>query len=710
MILESLLLLGLSASAIEAEAAEADVSAEAPSKSNSAAAAIRAKQAEKQAAKRASAKVRPVKLAEEKARKKKKKDKRQKAAKRKTISRVMPVRAFTTVRNKSKLKAREAKANKKTREKLAVQRALIKKKRRHYRVAYTKALDLPTSQLTGLKPLKNEREVKRKQNAKAKAKLASLGVRRAPNLMQRMVRTRPVMAPDAVASAPAGGKTSDQVDTPFNTPVGDATCSPSMTAWSWKEYLGAPRSQGACGSCWAFATLSVFEAAEKIINNLGVDFSEQHMVNCARAKGPFGSDADAGSCTGGYMHMVFDYLEEKGAALEDTVPYQAKDLICDPDKASSHKVAAWGFVDSSASVPSTAKIKEQMCKYGPIAAAVHVNEAFKMYAGGVFDDNANNQVNHAIVLVGWDDKRGAWLLRNSWGDWWGEDGYMWIEYGSNNVGAQALWATVESSKSPVVKTRSQRKLSVKNATGGPLKVSVQYKNRSGWAPAKGAAKESLTYTLADGAEASVGVDGKNIRASKVRLWATAANGSTSWSEYKASDLSLVPEGKYQSNTLETFVYTFDGSNKDAAGKKTSTKKKKKRTKKQLFADGYGAIDGGDHERGRTLLSRYLERFPGDDRVPEVMFWIGYSHYQEGSFYEALLEWYDVVVDHPDHDFVAYALYYSGLVYTDRDECDLALTCFDLVAHGGYPSATKEWVSAAKDQIKELNKNGKKYCG
>lgn len=76
----------------------------------------------------------------------------------------------------------------------------------------------------------------------------------------------------------------------------------------------------------------------------------------------------------------------------------------------------------------------------------------------------------------------------------------------------------------------------------------------------------------------------------------------------------------------------------------------------------------------------------------------------------MVEWYDVVVDHPEHDFVAYALYYSGLAYTKRKQCDLALTCFDLVAHAGYPAATEEWITAAKAQIAELQKNGTKICG
>ncbi len=733
MILQTLLLAGISTTVFGHQADEATVceedlasydqslDADAPAKPKSPGDAIRAAQAKKQRDKKEAAKnrratgkakkkVKPTNIAQERKRKKAKTDhkgNKTRKKKRKKISRKMPARAFTSKKNQVQLAQREKKAPKAVQERLALQRALIKKKKKRYRVAYTKALEIPTAQLTGLEPLKNAKVVKRRQNAKAKKKLAQLGVVGAPNMMQRMLRAPVIAEPDGLGSSPSGGKRSDRVDNPFETPVGDATCSPSMTAWSWKEYLGEPRSQGACGSCWAFAAISVFEAVERIVNGLNLDFSEQHIVDCARGTHLNGYDMDAGSCSGGQMYRTFDYLEESGVALEDSVPYQAKELACEPNKASEHRVAAWGFVDSFYAVPSTEKLKQTLCQYGPAAVAVHVNDSFKMYSGGVFDDHVDAQVNHAVVIVGWDDLRGAWLMRNSWGTWWGEDGYMWIEYGANNIGEMAVWATPESPASTKVVKRKRRKLSIRNKTGSNIEVQVQYRNGSRWKPAVGPGKKTLTYTVADGAEALVGVDGKSVRADKVRVWAKSTTGPGKWSEYKKKDLALVPENTYASKKLQTFAYTFDSDNQDGAAK---PKGKKTRTKSELFTAGYGAIDGGKHGKGRNMLSRYLERYPGDDRVPEAMFWIGYSHYVEGSFYEALLEWYDVVLDHPDHDFVAYALYYSGLAYVEREECDLAQTCFDLVAHGGYPSATDEWVKAARSQISDLASNGKKYCG
>ena len=101
---------------------------------------------------------------------------------------------------------------------------------------------------------------------------------------------------------------------------------------------------------------------------------------------------------------------------------------------------------------------------------------------------------------------------------------------------------------------------------------------------------------------------------------------------------------------------------------------------------------------------------GHARTPEVRFWAGTAEYMQSKYFEALSEWYEVIVNYPEDDFVAYALYYSALAYTARGECDVALQCFDLVQHGGYPSATQEWVDAAKTQVKEIKKNEGEYCG
>lgn len=617
----------------------------------------------------------------------------------------VPPRAFTTTKNKSELKSRESRAPKHIKDDLSKLRRSLAADKRRFKVGYTPVLDLPTEQVTGLREPADLATLARKQNAKAAAQARKRFV---PNLRQRALRGATVVGPDGDEPGPKGGKSSERVDAPLDPMVGDATCSVGATAWSWKEHLAPPRSQGSCGSCWAFATLAVFEAAENIANGVDkdLDFSEQHLVDCAEASDGF----DIGSCSGGFTVMVYDYLQRKGAPLESQVPYKERNGSCDRGIKAKDKIANWGFVHENGEVPTVDQVKVAMCNYGPVSASVFVTPAFKAYTGGVFDEMASGQTNHAVSLVGWDDKRGAWLLRNSWGNWWGEDGYMWIKYGSNQVGRSAAWAVVEPDEAPAKSKKFQtRKLLVRNKTGKTLDVSVLYKYGKKWSPAapgKGY-DQALHYSIAADSEALLGTGDKEFTASKVRVWAEAAKGGGTWSEHRTSDLALVPDGSYEALEHETFAYTFDSSNADGTGK--STGKGKGKTANDAIADGFALIEAGKHEDGRATFARILEDYPGHPRVAEVRFWMGYSYYLEGSFYEALIEWYDVVYEHPEDEFVAYALYYSGLAYTSRGQCDLAVQCFELVAHAGYPSATQVWIDAALDQLDTLDGNPKSYC-
>jgi cathepsin L len=113
-------------------------------------------------------------------------------------------------------------------------------------------------------------------------------------------------------------------------------------------------------------------------------------------------------------------------------------------------VRDYKLVSDSKPIPSKQEIKAALCQYGPLSVAVDADENFVAYAGGVFQGFASQpedtkaQVNHAINIIGWDDGKGAWLIRNSWGDDWGEKGYMWIDYNSNNIGFAAAWVLAKA--------------------------------------------------------------------------------------------------------------------------------------------------------------------------------------------------------------------------------------------------------------------------
>ncbi len=220
---------------------------------------------------------------------------------------------------------------------------------------------------------------------------------------------------------------------------------PSQRAFNWydKKMMTDVRYQGTCGSCWAFTSLAVFEGCFKIMNDVELDLSEQHLLDCAEDS----RGRDAGSCNGGWYGNVFDYLTRNSTVEEKYAPYRGKTNSCRQTKNTGQKIVAWGYVENDAGIPTVSDMKKALSKHGPIAACVKVTPAFQAYVGGIFDEHVRvrgeRDINHGIVIVGWDDSKKAYLIKNSWGERWGKNGYMWIEYGCNNIGYGAAWITVD---------------------------------------------------------------------------------------------------------------------------------------------------------------------------------------------------------------------------------------------------------------------------
>jgi cathepsin L len=126
-----------------------------------------------------------------------------------------------------------------------------------------------------------------------------------------------------------------------------------------------------------------------------------------------------------------------GAALEACFPYVAMDVPCDTSCPTPYQAQSWAFVNGANNVPSVEEIKQAIYDYGSVQVGVYVDSYFQVYTSGVFNrctKKKNVYPNHIVTLCGWDDAKGAWLLKNSWGTGWGESGFMWIVYGCNNVG------------------------------------------------------------------------------------------------------------------------------------------------------------------------------------------------------------------------------------------------------------------------------------
>jgi cathepsin L len=105
----------------------------------------------------------------------------------------------------------------------------------------------------------------------------------------------------------------------------------------------------------------------------------------------------------------------------------------------------WGYVAQDGGDPSIDDLKRAVFTNGPVVAAMTATDLFTGYTGGVFNElpNSTGQVNHAILIIGWDDARSAWRIKNSWGAW-GEAGFAWVAYGANHIGFGAAWVRMRA--------------------------------------------------------------------------------------------------------------------------------------------------------------------------------------------------------------------------------------------------------------------------
>jgi C1A family cysteine protease len=224
-------------------------------------------------------------------------------------------------------------------------------------------------------------------------------------------------------------------------------CTPTKSlpeAFSWCDSGGCTpvKNQGSCGSCWAFGTVGPLECNIKLKDGVTVDLSEQWLVSC----NPYGWGCGGGWWAHDQHQWQTDPCGGGGAVLEAHFPYVALDVPCNCPYPHDYFIDDWAFVGNEYSVPPVASIKQAILDYGPVSVAVYANFAMQAYTGGVFNDCETGEVNHAVVLVGWDDAQGTsgvWIMRNSWSPGWGEGGYMRIPYDCSNIGYAACYVNYQ---------------------------------------------------------------------------------------------------------------------------------------------------------------------------------------------------------------------------------------------------------------------------
>jgi len=194
-----------------------------------------------------------------------------------------------------------------------------------------------------------------------------------------------------------------------------------------KDWMTPVKSQSSCGSCWAFSAIGVVEAAVNIYANdpdIDIDLSEQHLISDC---------CSAGDCSGGWPDWALKYVRDMGVSEESCFPYTRRNGACAPCSGwdeNPWKIENYKYVSSSKDA-----FKSALQEYGPLSVVLSVPDDWFYYRGGVYEPawTATDGVgwaNHAVVLVGWDDSEGCWIIKNSWGSGWGENGYARVLYGN----------------------------------------------------------------------------------------------------------------------------------------------------------------------------------------------------------------------------------------------------------------------------------------
>jgi C1A family cysteine protease len=202
---------------------------------------------------------------------------------------------------------------------------------------------------------------------------------------------------------------------------------PTPVNWQTQGRVQKVKNQGQCGSCWAFSAIGALESADAIKRSASPnDLSEQQLVDCAGAEGNQG-------CNGGLMNQAFDYLIKFGGSQPTTTyPYTARDGSC---KADASKVAV--KIASHKELPPNENALGDALQQGPVSVAIEADQSiFQFYKSGVLDGNCGKNLDHGVLAVGFntDSSTGYWIVKNSWGPQWGNQGYVWIRQGKNMCG------------------------------------------------------------------------------------------------------------------------------------------------------------------------------------------------------------------------------------------------------------------------------------
>jgi len=220
---------------------------------------------------------------------------------------------------------------------------------------------------------------------------------------------------------------------------------PTAIDWKAKGAVTPVKNQGQCGSCWSFSTTGALEGQNWRKTGKLISLSEQNLVDCSTKFGNHG-------CHGGIMDNAFRYIKQNGGIdTEDSYPYEGQELDCrfNPNNVGAKDT---GFIDVLSG--NETALKYAVATVGPVSVAIDASHfSFQFYREGVYNEAecSPQQLDHGVLVVGYgvdeahDQQRDYWIVKNSWSDRWGEEGYIKMSRNRKNqcgIASMASFPTV----------------------------------------------------------------------------------------------------------------------------------------------------------------------------------------------------------------------------------------------------------------------------
>lgn len=207
----------------------------------------------------------------------------------------------------------------------------------------------------------------------------------------------------------------------------NASATPHNHDWRKEGKVTAVKNQGKCGSCWAFTATECVESQWVIADNSVTELSVQELISCSKSKG----------CAGGNTLEALDWLEKFNYTLAtaDEFPYVDKETTCKNYLLNEPGVkikCGCAVLNPSEST----RMKELVGLHGPLAVNVDAT-MWHDYLGGIIQHHCTDtDINHAVQITGYDFNGHIWywIVRNSWGPSYGDNGYLYIKMGDNLCG------------------------------------------------------------------------------------------------------------------------------------------------------------------------------------------------------------------------------------------------------------------------------------